>query len=339
MNITVVSVLQTTLSSGDSSNPVFSTWKYMVIAMIVTLVVILVSVFFGKSVTASKFIEKSLSGGSKSSCPEVNKKSVVYPYYVATIQNARPYQEDRYTVVGSFNGDENTTFYAVFDGHGGSKCSQFCANYLASSIANSINTSPYRDDLTRRSRSGSIRKGDKKRSGFLREMDIVNGFQLCDARYRSAVTKDDGSTVVSVFLNPSARQLITAHEESFDLTSDHKPSNASEKERVELLGGRIIQYGVLRVQGVLAVTRALGDFSLRPYVSNVPAVGFVELTGRECFVVLASDGLWDVLDHGDVAALLQTFVRQGEDMEGCARMLAEEAVRRQSMDNVGQGAW
>jgi len=54
--------------------------------------------------------------------------------------------------------------------------------------------------------------------------------------------------VVSVFLNPSARQLITAHvgdsravmvtlEESFDLTSDHKPSNASEKERVELLGG------------------------------------------------------------------------------------------------------
>ena len=124
--------------------------------------------------------------------------------------------------------------------------------------------------------------------------------------------------MVSVFLNPSARQLITAHvgdsravmvtlEESFDLTSDHKPSNASEKERVELLGGRIIQYGVLRVQGVLAVTRALGDFSLRPYVSNVPAVGFVELTGRECFVVLASDGLWDVLDHGDVAALLQAF--------------------------------
>ena len=51
-------------------------WKYMVIAMIVTLVVILVSVFFGKkwvaewcfvihSISASKFIEKSLSGGSK----------------------------------------------------------------------------------------------------------------------------------------------------------------------------------------------------------------------------------------------------------------------------------
>lgn len=208
--------------------------------------------------------------------------------------------------------------------------SRFCANYLASSIANSINTSPYRDDLTRRSRSGSLRKGDKKRSGFLREMDIVNGFQLCDARYRSAVTKgtisglfpaDDGSTVVSLFVSRSSRQLITAHvgdsravmvtlDDSFDLTCDHKPSNASEKERVELLGGRIIQYGVLRVQGVLAVTRALGDFSLRPYVSNVPAVSFFDLTGRECFAVLASDGLWDVMDHADVASLLQEFVRE-----------------------------
>lgn len=102
--------------------------------------------------------------------------------------------------MGTFNGDEDVSFYAVFDGHGGSKCSQyvfrtslicrFCANYLHSAIENSINTSPYKEDFTKRSRSGSLRKGDKRStSGFLREMDIVNGFQLCDARYRNAVTK------------------------------------------------------------------------------------------------------------------------------------------------------
>lgn len=67
---------------------------------------------------------------------------------------------------------------------------RFCANYLHSSIANSINTSPYKEEPTRRARSDSLRKGDKKTaSSFLREMDIVNGFQLCDARYRSSVTK------------------------------------------------------------------------------------------------------------------------------------------------------
>ena len=114
---------------------------------------------------------------------------------------------------------------------------------------------------------------------------------------------DDGSTVISAFIHKARKQLITAHvgdsrailiteTESYDLTVDHKPSNPSEKERVELCGGRIILYGVLRVQGVLAVTRALGDFSLRPYVSNTPVVNYYELRGKECFLVLASDGLW-----------------------------------------------
>lgn len=167
-------------------------------------------------------------------------------------------------------------------------------------------------------------------------MDIVNGFQLCDAKYKGTATRgilaccpfsvDDGSTVVSAFVNKAKNQLITAHvgdsravmvtdDSSFDLTIDHKPSNPSEKERVELQGGEIIQYGVLRVQGILAVTRSLGDFSLRPYVSNVPTVSYYEMKGDECFLVLASDGLWyacicmmmdrDVLDHQDVARLLE----------------------------------
>ena len=86
--------------------------------------------------------------------------------------------------------------------------------------------------------------------------------------------------------------MMVTLNESYDLTADHKPSNPSEKERVELLGGKIIQYGVLRVQGVLAVTRSLGDYSLRPFVSNIPTVSFYELTGKECFLILASDGLW-----------------------------------------------
>lgn len=109
--------------------------------------------------------------------------------------------------------------------------------------------------------------------------------------------------MVTIFVNKALGQVITAHvgdsraimvteSSSFDLTMDHKPSNPSEKERVELLGGRIIQYGVLRVQGILAVTRSLGDFSLRPYVSNVPTVSYYEMSGDECFLVLASDGLW-----------------------------------------------
>ena len=131
----------------------------------------------------------------------------------------------------------------------------------------------------------------------------------------------DGTTVISVFINKKQRQIITAHvgdsraimitsTESYDLTADHKPSNPREKERIEMLGGEIITLGVPRVQGVLAVSRALGDVSLKPFVSNIPTVSYYELTGKECFLVMASDGLWDVMDHDDVAMLLQSYVAQ-----------------------------
>ena len=94
--------------------------------------------------------------------------------------------------VGSCLGDEDISMYAIFDGHGGSKCSQyshkhciinrFCAANLPSCIAKSINTSPYKEEVTRKNRSN---RRDRK-TGFLREMDIVNGFQLCDAKYKGA---------------------------------------------------------------------------------------------------------------------------------------------------------
>lgn len=73
--------------------------------------------------------------------------------------------------------------------------SRFCATNLHTSIAKSINTSPYKEEPTRKHRSNSIRRDSK--SGFLREMDIVNGFQLCDAKFKGSGTR---GTIQSDFL-------------------------------------------------------------------------------------------------------------------------------------------
>lgn len=65
---------------------------------------------------------------------------------------------------------------------------RFCASNLHSSIAKSINTSPYKEEPVRVLRNRTIRVNDRK-TGFIREMDIVNGFQLCDAKYRRVAGK------------------------------------------------------------------------------------------------------------------------------------------------------
>lgn len=54
----------------------------------------------------------------------------------------------------------------------------------------------------------------------------------------------------------------------------------------------------LRVMGILATTRAIGDHDLQPYgVVPTPEVLNIPRTEEQEFLVLASDGLWDVMTH------------------------------------------
>jgi len=52
------------------------------------------------------------------------------------------------------------------------------------------------------------------------------------------------------------------------------------------------------------------------------------------FLILASDGLWDVLSNQDAVQLIRDMVRKDNDCEGAAAKLAKEAINRGSNDNV-----
>jgi len=70
------------------------------------------------------------------------------------------------------------------------------------------------------------------------------------------------------------------------------------QDRIAAAGGRVFFNGGLRVMGMLATTRAIGDHDLRPYgVVPTPDVVKYERTGQEEYLVLASDGLWDVMSN------------------------------------------
>jgi hypothetical protein len=78
------------------------------------------------------------------------------------------------------------------------------------------------------------------------------------------------------------------------LSRDHKPSLPDETKRITDLGGKVIFWGRWRVEGILAVSRAIGDRHLKPYVTPEPEVCEWALTDRDCFLVLATDGIWCV---------------------------------------------
>ncbi len=114
------------------------------------------------------------------------------------------------------------------------------------------------------------------------------------------------------------------------LTEDHRAGVRQEVERIERLGGRVIHFGTPRVQGILAVSRSLGDFLLKPFVVCEPRV--VEgLLGRENdYAVVACDGVWDVLSPEEaieVARLIQ-------NPQEAAQSIIAKALSEGGTDNM-----
>ncbi len=73
---------------------------------------------------------------------------------------------------------------------------------------------------------------------------------------------------------------------------------------------------------------------MQPYVTSEPDIVETNLDAHDEFLVLASDGLWDVLNNAQVAQLLQELDRQKSDFMDMARELCVEALMRGSQDNI-----
>jgi serine/threonine protein phosphatase PrpC len=112
------------------------------------------------------------------------------------------------------------------------------------------------------------------------------------------------------------------------LTYDHKATDTKEHERIKEAGGSVI-YG--RVGGALAVSRAFGDYGLKDFgVIVTPHVTKTELRVIHKFIVVATDGLWDVVSDKEIHETLKTK----STIEDVAKTLIKKAVAQGSRDNI-----
>ena len=90
-----------------------------------------------------------------------------------------------------------------------------------------------------------------------------------------------------------------------------------------------------RVNGSLAVSRALGDFdykaqsklpAIQQLVSPEPDVDIIERCQEDQFVLLACDGVWDVLENEEVVELIGARMRVSESLEKTTAGLLEKAL-------------
>ncbi|XP_041436238.1 protein phosphatase 1F isoform X2 [Xenopus laevis] len=126
--------------------------------------------------------------------------------------------------------------------------------------------------------------------------------------------------------------------ESFQRTDSmflKKAKREDERERIESLGGCVAFMGCWRVNGTLAVSRAIGDIDQKPFVSGEGDVTSHILSGKEDFLVLACDGFYDTVSPPEVPGLVLDYLQEsGGNWQHVAERLVTVAKEGGSSDNI-----
>lgn len=124
-----------------------------------------------------------------------------------------------------------------------------------------------------------------------------------------------------------ARAVLSRGGRAVRLTYDHKGSDPQETARIKEAGGFVMNN---RVNGVLAVTRSLGDNNMKEFVVGKPYTTETALGDEDAFLIVACDGLWDVTSDQEAVDLIS----QVDDPQGAAKILLQHALSNFSTDNT-----
>lgn len=281
--------------------------------------------------------------------------------------------EDVHRCVSNFDGDPSSTFLAVYDGHGGRGIADFVETRLEKNIALEIRggAGSVFSSLPAATVSPATQPGSLPPKSHILQA-IERAYLITDMQSRQAGIMASGATAVTVLItrrpnapssssysstssfpsqNPLPATIYAANcgdaravlSRSFGavahrLTHDHKASDSLEVSRIESSGGFVLRG---RVLGILAVARSLGDHGLKEYVVARPFLSetVVAEDGSDEFVIVACDGLWDVMEDKEAVDAVQMWTKgfEGKIKERearVARMLIDEALKRGSSDNI-----
>ncbi|XP_044593155.1 protein phosphatase 1L isoform X2 [Cotesia glomerata] len=147
------------------------------------------------------------------------------------------------------------------------------------------------------------------------------------------VVLDDNKLIVAN-VGDSRGVMCDSKGNAIPLSFDHKPQQQRERQRINKAGGLVTFNGVWRVAGILATSRALGDYPLKDkkYVIADPDILTFDLDDHDpMFLILASDGLWDTFSNEEAVAFIKQ--RLDEPFYG-AKSITLQSYYRGSLDNI-----
>ncbi|EPS35724.1 hypothetical protein H072_10877 [Dactylellina haptotyla CBS 200.50] len=259
---------------------------------------------------------------------------------LSTMQGWRISMEDAHAAVLDLQPDdktENTTlenrvsFFGVYDGHGGDGVALFSGQNVHKIIAKQTDFS-----------TGNYEKAMK--DGFLASDRAI----LQDPKYNDEISGCTASTAIitneKIFVANAgdSRTVLGVKGRAKPLSFDHKPQNEGEKARITAAGG-FVDFG--RVNGNLALSRAIGDFEFKKsadlppeqqIVTSFPDVVIHDLSDDDEFMVIACDGIWDCQSSQAVVEFVRRGIVEKQELQKiCENMM--HTCLAPSSENGGVG--
>ncbi|CAF4092983.1 unnamed protein product [Rotaria magnacalcarata] len=299
-----------------------------------------------------QFLEKP-----KTDKHNANGKNEDLRYGLGSMQGWRVDMEDAHAEILKLDDNRWSTwsYFGIFDGHAGFRTAVKSAERLHPRIISSLNGL-----VQENANLKSLRNVASSQLDFNKfEMAMKDAYFKFDNEWKEENRNNNpddksGSTAISClidleriyFLNVGDSRAILVSTDGRILlaTKDHKPNDQAERQRIQEAGGTVL---IQRVNGSLAVSRALGDFEYknnsnrRPdqqLVSPEPEITFYVRQAKQdeqpAFIVLACDGIWDVMTNEELATYILGRMRVTDDLCEIANSILDMCLYKGSKDNM-----
>ena len=252
---------------------------------------------------------------------------VSYAYNENANLEHRKEMEDFHYIKALLSKKLSCSYFGLFDGHSGKEVGMYLMENLHKIIHQKIKEN-----------------NDIENIDNLKNI-VINSFEQIDQEINSKNFKNETGSTGTVLLlykdknSPLGKSLLCANvgdskaylitkKEMILITKDHKCCDANEVKRIRDSGGIVFRE---RVFGTLMLTRSFGDKEMKKYgVLSTPDIFMKNIDTEDIFVVIASDGVWDVVEENEILKMSQGSISSND----FSKKIINLAKERDTHDNI-----
>ncbi|CAL5016091.1 unnamed protein product [Urochloa decumbens] len=294
-------------------------------------------------------------------------------YAVSAMQGYRLTMEDAHKAVLDLDARTSTSFFGVYDGHGGPAVARYCEKHLHTELrknaqfrrnpADAIRETFLRMDvMMRRSKAGrelSEYGGNEYWNQYgqaIRDRRFLEFLPFC-GKIPYDGPQQDGCTACVVLIRGNeifvgnagdSRCVLSRDNQAIELSTDFKPNLPGERQRIESAGRAVTiteaRGNIPRIDDGIAVSRTIGDLA---YKNNnrlpaeqqaliaLPEVRIANIAHDAQFLIIACDGIWDCMGSQQAVDFVVTYLNGNARLSFICESLLDHCVaNNKGRDNM-----